>query len=305
MNLNKFYNLLLLTVALVCTSCIHEAIPDCPTLAVRIAVKDKNYFNIDKVDLESRVSEELPFQEYVPSLYWTLRDFETGDVVDYQSLIDIESDNEERILPIHIRPDLPHGKYILTVWGGMGSEGALEDDPTTFHLHRNNTELNDVYLTNDTIVYDPRNYDYLVELERIKGKLIIEGVNLPEGLTRSEETVTGLYSYVDNSFNYSDRVSVIKASDLDINQGLTEAGFIVNTAVLSPSAEENGSVLTMKFRHGEETLNQTYTAPNVNININRNELTVVRYEWDKVDYGFNIYLLVNGNWELVSRMELE
>ena len=305
MKLNNIYKFLILIAGLLCTSCIRDAIADCPPLAVKIAVKDKNYFNVDNVDLETRVSEDLPFQEYVGSLYWTLRDFETGDVVDYHSLINIESDNNEQILPLHIRPDLPHGKYILTVWGGMGSEGALEDDPTTFHLHRNNTELNDVYLTNDTIVYDPWNYDYLVELERIKGKLIIEGVNLPEDLTRSEESVTGLYSYVDNSFNYSDRVSVTKASDLDVNQGMTDTGLIVNTAVLSPSVEKNGSILTMTFSHGDEILNQTYTAPNVNININRNELTVVRYEWDEVDYGFNIYLLVNGNWELVSRMELE
>lgn len=305
MKLNKIHNLLILMAALLCTSCIRDAIADCPPLVVKIAVKDKNYFNVDDVDLETRVSEDLPFQEYVPSLYWTLRDFETGDVVDYHSLINVETDNEDQILPLHIRTDLPHGKYILTVWGGMGSEGALGDDPTTFNLHRNNTELNDVYLTNDTIVFDPWNYDYLVELERIKGKLIIEGVNLPEDITSTEESVSGLFSYVDNSFVYSDRVSVTKSADVDMSQVSEEGHLIVNTAVLSPSEKENGSVLTMSFQHGEATRSSTYTAPNVNINIKRNEITVVRYEWDEEDDDFNIYVLVNGNWELVSRMELE
>ncbi len=176
--------LLILTLALLSASCIRDAIADCPPLQVKIAVKDKNYFNVDKVDLATRVPEDLPFQEYVPSLYWTLRDFETGDVVDYHSLLIVDEDNETQILPIQLRSDLKHGKYILTVWGGMETEGALGGNANTFNLHRDHTELNDVYLTNDTIVYDPFNYDYLVELERIKGKLIIEGDNLPEELTR-------------------------------------------------------------------------------------------------------------------------
>lgn len=297
--------LLILTLTLLSASCIRDQIADCPPLQVRIAVKDKNYFNIDDVDIATRVPEDLPFREYVPSLYWTLRDFETGDVVDYHSLINVEPDNDAEILPLHFRSNLKHGKYILTVWGGMGSEGALGDDPTTFKLHRDNTELNDVYLTNDTIVYDPWNYEYLVELERIKGKLIIEGVNLPETLTRSEESVTGLYSYVDNSFNYYDRVSVNKGMDIDMSSGQTENGLIVNTAVLSPSAEKNGSVLSMSLLYGNEDFSATYTVPDVNININRNELTVVRYELDEKDYGFNIYLLVNGNWEQISQMDLD
>lgn len=297
--------LLVLTLTLLLASCIRDQIADCPPLQVRIAVKDKNYFNVDKVDLETRVAENLPFREYVPSLYWVLRDFETGNVVDYQSLIDVESDNDNEILPLHIRTDLPHGKYILTVWGGMSSEGALGDDPTTFNLHRNNAELNDVYLTNDTIVFDPFNFDYIVELERIKGKLIIEGVNIPDDITKTQEYVTGLYSYVNNSFFYSDNISVGKTSDIDMSKVSEEGSLIVNTAVLSPSAVANASVLTMSFQHGVESRSSTYTAPDINININRNELTVVRYEWDEEEDDFRIYLLVNGNWEQISQMELD
>lgn len=295
--------LLILAAAMLSTSCIRDAIADCPPLSIKIAVKDKNYFNVDQVDLEAKVAEDLPFKEYVPSLYWTLRDFETGDVIDYHSLVDVEADGE--IIPLSVRSDLKHGKYILTVWGGMETEGALGDDPSVFNLHRDNTELNDVYLTNDTIVYDPWNSDFLVELERIKGKLIIEGVNLPEDVTRSQESIEGLYSYVDYSFHYSDRVSVTKTSDLDWNQDPEAEGLVVNTAVLSPSAGTDGAVLTMRFRRGDESSNNIHTAPSVNININRNELTVVRYEWDDEDDDFKIYVLVNGNWEEISQMEID
>lgn len=295
--------LLILAAAMLSTSCIRDAIADCPPLSIKIAVKDKNYFNVDQVDLEAKVAEDLPFKEYVPSLYWTLRDFETGDVIDYHSLVDVEADGET--IPLSVRSDLKHGKYILTVWGGMETEGALGDDPSVFNLHRDNTELNDVYLTNDTIVYDPWNSDFLVELERIKGKLIIEGVNLPEDVTRSQESIEGLYSYVDYSFHYSDRVSVTKTSDLDWNQDPEAEGLVVNTAVLSPSAGTDGAVLTMRFHRGDESSNNIHTAPSVNININRNELTVVRYEWDDEDDDFKIYVLVNGNWEEISQMEID
>ena len=45
---------LLLISAILFSSCIKEEIEPCPALQVSIAVKDKNYFNVDKVALEKR-----------------------------------------------------------------------------------------------------------------------------------------------------------------------------------------------------------------------------------------------------------
>lgn len=38
-------------------SCIRDDIQPCPALQVNIAVNDKNYFNVDKVTLDEKLSE--------------------------------------------------------------------------------------------------------------------------------------------------------------------------------------------------------------------------------------------------------
>ena len=70
---------------LVLSSCVRDDIQPCPPLQVHIVVKDKNYFNVDKVELEERKSEDLAFREYVPTLYYMLRDAATGEVVEEQA----------------------------------------------------------------------------------------------------------------------------------------------------------------------------------------------------------------------------
>ncbi len=94
MKLSQFACLaFLLGGSLIASSCLRDDIPDCPPMNVKIVVKDKNYFNVDKVELEDRVAEDLPFKEYVPTLYWVLRDAQTGDVVDgSEGLIRVKGD---------------------------------------------------------------------------------------------------------------------------------------------------------------------------------------------------------------------
>ena len=49
-------------------SCIRDEIEPCPPLQVRIAVKDKNYFNINEVvrlGYAEKLAEDLPFRDYV------------------------------------------------------------------------------------------------------------------------------------------------------------------------------------------------------------------------------------------------
>ena len=44
-------------------SCIKEEIKPCPPLQINIAVKDKNYFNINNVELEEYKEENLSFRD--------------------------------------------------------------------------------------------------------------------------------------------------------------------------------------------------------------------------------------------------
>lgn len=73
----KILYVLPVTVCLLWSSCIRDSIPPCPPLQVTLTVKDKNYFNIDdavKLGLMERKAENLPFRDYVSTLYYIVHD---------------------------------------------------------------------------------------------------------------------------------------------------------------------------------------------------------------------------------------
>ena len=278
------------------SGCVRDDIAPCPPLQVRIEVKDKNYFNVDKVELEERKSEELPFREYVPTLYYMLRDAATGEVVEEQGVFEVTGD--EKTVPVTFCDCLPHGKYILTVWGGLDDLKPLGDDHTTIAFHPDHAEGNDIYMTNDTLVYDAWNYDYTVEMERTKGKLIIQAVNLPDQIHWSDKTISGLYETLDGGFHYAGTTSVHTQADWGARAA------VVTKTVLTPSPEKDGSVLDVNFYDSEQRLTPTFMPKDVNITMKRNELTVLRYVYEG-DGKFTIYILVNDNWEEIHGMIVE
>ena len=124
-------------------SCIRDEIQPCPPLQVRIAVKDKNYFNIHEVarlGYAEELAEDLPFREYVRTLYYVLTDAGTGEVVVEQPLMTLTSG--DAVLPVSFPQEMPFGEYVLTVWGNMQSMRPLADDATASELHLYNAEGN-------------------------------------------------------------------------------------------------------------------------------------------------------------------
>ena len=160
-------------------------------------------------------------------------------------------------------------------------------------------EGHDIYLTNDTLVYDAWNYDYTVDMERTKGKLVIQAANLPDGIIQTEKSVCGLYGKLDSRFAYSGETSVHTEIPWDAPEE------IVTKTVLSPSVRNDGSVLDVDF-HGKTVKGaSTFLPKNVNITMKRNELTVLRYVYDDGTGDFTIYILVNDNWEVIHGMEID
>lgn len=279
-------------------SCVRDEIADCPPLRVKVVVKDKNYFNVDNVAQEQRLRDDLPFREYVPTLYWVLRDLHTGNVVDESPLMNV--DGEDTSVSPDIDPNIPHGEYVLTVWGGLDSHDALSDDMTRLNFHPGNTEGRDVYMTCDTLQYDAWHNDYIVDLERTKGKLIVEKVDLPAEIGASEKNISGLCARVNTAFSYDGETSVTKRTQF------APAPQIVTKTVLSPSVKENGSVLKLNFSGNGRAGSAGIVNPeDVNITMYRNELTVLRYVWIPKKKDFEIYMLVNDNWEAISKMEVQ
>ena len=283
--------------AVIASSCIRDEIPDCPALKVNIVVKDKNYFNVDKVELEDRVAENLPFSEYVKTLYWVLRDVETGNVVDGSNGV-VRVEGEATSVTPSICPCIPHGKYVMTVWGGLESSDHLSENMDRVKFHPGNTQGADVYMTNDTILYDAWHNDHTVELERTKGKLIIEKINIPSQIVKTEKNITGIYGELyHHDFVYSGETTVRHFLDIEDNMRT------VSKTLLAPSVKKDGTGLNLRFLSA--TGESDIETKNVNINMRRNELTVLRYVWDAPSRSFKIYIKLNDSWELVNDMGLD
>lgn len=292
----KNISCILLLSILLFSSCVRDEIEPCPPLTVNITVKDKNYFNVDKVALEERKSEDLAFKEYVPTLYYQLRSAATGEVIEEQGVFEVTGD--EKTFPITFCDCIPHGKYVLTVWGGLEDNTQLGDDPTSIEFHPNHTEGRDIYMTNDTLDYDAWSYDYTVEMERTKGKLIIQVENLPEEVRYSDKTVSGLFQDLDCEFNYFNQTSVQTMAEWEAEPE------IVTKTVLTPSVKEKGSVVKADFYDDPDRNIPVLSPKSVSVTMARNELTVLKYVYDSGG-DFTIYILVNDNWEEIHGMTID
>lgn len=289
------------------TSCIRDEIADCPPLRITVTVKDKNYFNIDDVvakGLIEKKDENLPFCEYVSTLYYIVRD-EAGNTVAEHTTYAVEGDAKEET--IELPADLPYGKYKVTVWGNMKSDRPLGDNPSTGDMESADAANNDVYLTEDELDYRLGSEHHTVALERTKGRLLIKAEGLPDYVNLSEKTLADVYSIVSSGFDYS------RLTDLFSRTRWTQKNEMTTHTLACPSQGMEKSTLDVSF-HNEGTTRadgggfRSLYPEDIKVTMGRNELTVVRYVYEPEgggDDGFNIYVLVNDNWEQVHKMEID
>lgn len=295
-SLKSILLLLLLVPAL--TSCIRDEIEDCPPLQVNIAVKDKNYFNVDKMDPENERPTDLAFREYVPTLFYMLRDAKTGEVVEEQGVFRVEG--EAKTMTVNFCPCLPHGTYVLTVWGGMKDMTSLSEDRTALALHPEHAEGDDIYLVNDTLVYDAYRYDYTVEMERTKGKLIVEAEGLPQDIGQMTTDVDGLFGKVSSDFIYSGETHISNTSAVTANQKVRMS------SIMAPSVGSGTSLVDVSFTRKDGASDTLLPKPaDVKINMERNRITMLKYVFNPDADKFTIYIKVNDNWEEIHGMILD
>lgn len=304
MRRNTFAYLLLplLAMGLAFASCIRDEMEDCPPLEITLAVKDKNYFNADEVarqGLFSPLAEDLPFRDYVSSLYYVVHDA-GGNVVAEQPNAPVTGDAGE--LTLQLPADLPYGKYRITVWGNMKSDKPLGGDATAAELEHADAAQNDVYLGEAEVDYRYGGERHRLELERAKGRLIIVAENLPDGIDLSEKTVNDVYSVVTSGFEYSSLVNLTSRTVW------TAPNDIVTHTLTCPSEGIETSKLEVDFyatgTRGTRAA-QVLSPDDIHITMGRNEITVVKYVYDESKGDFLIYMLVNDNWEQVHKMEID
>lgn len=307
----KILYVLPVAVCLLWSSCIRDSIPPCPPLQVTLTVKDKNYFNIDdavKLGLMERKAGNLPFRDYVSTLYYIVHDAE-GKVVAEQKNTLVDNDNQTQL--ITLPESLPYGKYTLTVWGNMKSDEPLGEDATTAEMEAVGAAANDIYLASATFDYRYGNEEHLLAMERTKGDLLIKAEGIPDNIDFSTKDIQDIYNFVDNGFQYSTLTDI--HTELDWQEIRSE---IKSETLMCPSPSYEGSTLSVMFidksaagTQGRATYHPTLEPQDVNITMGRNEITILKYVY--VDEGgsgegdFEIYLRVNDNWELLHGMELD
>lgn len=305
---------LFLAALLALSSCLRDDLQPCPPLQVTLSVKDKNYFNVasaQKLGMAEPVDENLPFRSYVSTLYYVLHD-EQGNVVAEQTNYAVENDNLEETIVFPV--DLPYGKYVLTVWGNMQSDRPLGDDWHTVDEQDEDVADNDIYLTTDTLDYAYGTEQYRADLERTKGRLVIKAEGVPDNIDFSYKKVSGVYSVINNRFEYTGLTEVETRTDwLAPNE-------ITTHTLLCPSEAENKTRLSVYFadkeaynesvettsglsRAGGEEEQILIHPEDVSITMRRNEMTVLKYVY--TERGMDIYLLVNDRWEKVHQMEMD
>lgn len=289
------------------TSCIRDEMEECPPLSVKIGIEDKNYSNIDEVEratgLDTRLPEDEPFRYYIQKLFYVLYDLDRKEVVMTKHLHEVEGNAE--FATAYLPADLPFGTYILLIWGNIDSEEGIMADGklSTYDLHRDHVEGYDVYMTCDTLKYDEWNNDYTVRLERVKGKLIIEAMNIPEHVNWSRKAVSNVSGNVDYRFDYQHEVSEYVVTEADWSS--QPASRVVTNTVLSPTLPNAESTVYVRFFDDASRENPVMVPENVDIRLNRNMITVLRYVYDAGTGDFTVYTLLNDVWQIVHELGVE
>ena len=286
------------------TSCVREDLDQCSPLRINIEVKDKNYVNVDQTAPDEKRDEKQPLRSFIPSLSYRLsrlNDDGTQQVIVEEKGFEVEGDGFA--YPVSFDPDMPFGKYVFTVWGGMKKRGELNLDKNELLLHPEHSQGDDVYLVCDTLVYDENHYCYTSEMERTKGKLVIWAENLPAGYHLMDTEVSQLYGKVNSSFLYSEETSVFHESEI-------EAGAKTKTSIfLASSFQKHKSVVDVNFYknsgEGAGSSSSVLSPDNVKVSMERNKITVLKYVYDSDHNRFTIYMKVNDNWEEIHGMILD
>lgn len=298
------YLLALLVMVPAMSSCIRDEIQECPPLRITLKVKDKNYFNVDAVvnkGLIDRKDENLPFREYISTLFYIVRD-EAGNTIEKRDLANVNGD--ERELVIQLPVELPYGKYSITVWGNFKSKEPLDENFSGADLEHDDASNQDVYMASAVLLYEMGSENHIVELERAKGLLIVQAENLPDFIDSSEKTVSNVYRYVAEGFKYD------RLTDIYSRTEWNEKNNIVTYSLTGPSKGFESASLDLAFlnSYGSSFLktvgNSNLKPESIAITMARNTITVVKYVYVD-DNKFDIYVLVNDNWEEVHGLIIE
>lgn len=299
MKRTSLYYQLMLLLAIALSSCIRDDIQPCPPLQVRIDIQDKNYNNIDFVEqytgLAHRIDESMSFRSYIQKLFYVLYDLDSGEIVLVRHLHEVTGD--ATMATVYLPEDLPFGRYGLVVWGNINSEDGILENGRFYDLHAGGVEGYDVYMTADELLYDEWNYDYVVELKRLKGELLIQAEGFPDKIKWSQKLVTNVMGNVDYALHYSESEDVIT------QRTWARVSDYVSNTYIAPSASEEGSEVRALLYDSPAMTESVIELPSVVTTVRRNEITVLRYVYDSNTGTTDIFILMDNGWNEIINLE--
>lgn len=272
------------------SSCIKDSLDDCP-LTILISVKDKNYFNTHEIDLLELKDENQNFNYYLSHIAYRLVNLDNGTVLESHELIAATSTQKEHELTFNSK--LPFGKYKLTIWGGMDSHDRIPKNGGNIQLHMDNRLGEDLYTDEILIDYSEQDFTHQMELERIKGKLILYVEKLPLHFSHIQTEVSNLAGIVSPSLEYGLASKVNYVFQVAQNQKYDFH--------LAPTI----SNLETKVRihvHGGNPLSETGSMPkeelvNFSLKMERNKIYIYKIIYDGGLTEHKIQALIDSNWE--------
>ena len=295
--------LILFMLAAALGACVREDIQPCPPLQVTIGIGDRNYDNIDEVaasGLDTKRSDDEPFKAFASTLYYVIEDYATGEVIVERFLQQVDGDGLQ-VACEGIPEELPFGKYIVTAWGNLPDEEVLDEagGVRTSVLHPGHVEGFDLYMACDTIDYDYDRGTHQLDLRRVKGKLLIETINLPASVRWSDKTIDNVAGSINSRFEYGEATAVKTTHEWG-----GEPSVLTGTYT-APSADGNASTLDVNF-YDDASRNEPVCTPGaVNIPLSRNHITVVRYDYAAETGVFEMFILVDSRWENIHGLVMD
>lgn len=228
----------------------------------------------------------MPYRAFVSTVHYQLRDIKTGQIVEETS--DNALSGSDQFYTIQFN-NLPQGNYNLTVWGN------IQSDTATGILHNNGNELTDTYVANKNITFTSEPSSDLLMLERAKGDLLLLCSNFPSEITQVEEKVTSLYDTVDPYLKYTGNTTVLKTGPV---KPLIET-------VLAPSVAGGSSKLNLRFFSDTSgNASKELVVPEIPLIMNRNQVTAVEVNYNKITDALEIWTYVDGEWTMIHHLDI-
>lgn len=264
----------------------------CNRSDITVAVMDKTYANAASIPGLAPENSNLPFLSYINrmSLWWLRKDIGNGQLHQVQ----LQDREITHLLDVSF---IPNGDYEIVLIGNENlSEITNQADNIICDLHPDNSESRDIYIGGAAFSF-PISTGQTVWLYRSKGKLLIDFINLPSGITQAEILVSNVCKTINKDRTYTDATSVFKSFDLTPASAGSPLGVL-----LAPSIEGANSTLTIDLL--DSAMNKTRLS-NIPLTIMRNEITLIRPAYNANTSTWELSALINDQWVRIHDMTVE